>query len=283
MIALDIAPKTTLSLESQMRHLAMESSFADNVLSVFRDVVPNLAGALRSAFSNLRNTHDITPEVVAIQKTFKLVDGKIPNAKYLNYTSMLVSVPEGFKGSLLEYVLFLENISDDLFRDTLQTIGEYNVVLATFISDKDSKTALKDHSALFARVAERREKITGGIKKFFPGTATISKQKFGEVIARFGEIEQIVKVVEKIERSRKQHNLNEVAAAVQKATDMLDVIVKDIETNGVTNVSGNSAMNISQGAFELGKYVELVALYRSLVEQATATVLKLTEQLDRAL
>lgn len=274
---------TTLPLDAQMRRLALESGFTANVADLFRNTIPNLVEHLVGGYKDLLGSSDLSAPVREMHADFRRLETKLPHAVYLNYTSTVVSVPEGFEGSLHDYVVFLHSVSEEMFREALQTIGEYNGVLSTFISNKDAKTSLKDHSDLFRRVEKRREEITARVKEFFPGTQVTPKKRLGQVVSRFAELEQIVAMVDKLDRDRKDHSLKEFAAAVHKSCDLLAIVVKQTTSEGVDNVSGNAAMNISQGAFELGKYVELVALYRNMVDQAVATSAKLVKQLSEIL
>lgn len=278
-----IDPTPTLSLESRMDRLALESNILANVIGAFKNVVPELREKLVNAFDSLKGADDLTKEVNEVIKSFKKVEKKIPHASYLNVAKVVVSVPEGFKGNMLDYLTFLNSISEEIFRDANKVLGEYNVVLSSFISNKQDKITLKDHTALFKRVKERRVQITEKIATFFPTTSVTSKQRLSDVCERFADLEPMSKVVELLGRERKSHNLKEISASVRQITDLLNIVVDDVQKNGIENVSGAAAMNISEGAYELGKFIELVAIYRTLVDQSITAAKDLFEKLDKIL
>lgn len=282
-VTLDFDSNPKVSLESQLQRLALEASAVSNVIDTFKGIVPSLAEKLREVYSSLKSDDDLTRELKNTRSKFGEVKPKFAHANFLNYSKTMVSVPEGFKGNLLDYIQVLASMSQEVFLEANKTLGSYNFALAAFISNKESKTSLQDHSHLFHQVAKRREELNDRLKTFFPTSSNLSKAYLGDTISRFADVEALVAQSEKLNIQRKSQNIKEITESVKKAVDLLDVIIEDTQTNGVDKVSGAAAMNISQGAYELGKYVEFIAIYRYRVEQSLASVGALVETLDRIL
>lgn len=279
-MTLDFVSDTGICVDRQMRRLALEASAISNVIETFKDTLPSLAERLFQQFTSLNTTDDKKDEVQDIKLKFGKLKVKLPHASYLNYSKTLISVPEGFKGNLLDYVKVLSDMSTEIFQEANKTLGEYNFVLSSFITNKENKISLKDHTDLFVRIQRRREKMTTEIGSFFQSGNNVPKAYLSTAIARFNDLEVLVQSVEKLNQQRKNQNINDISAAVKKSLDLLKIIIDDTENNGIAKVSGNAAMNISSGAYELGKYVEFIAIYRFRVEQVVSTVEKLMTTLD---
>lgn len=277
-----ISGESTLSIESHIQRLALESNSIANVIDSFKNVIPALGEKLKTAYSQLiAENKEIDKELVEAHKHFKKLEAKLPHAIYLNVAKVVVSVPEGFSGNFLEYLLFLNTVSTELFKEANQVLGDYNLVLSVFISNKQDKLSLKDHTNLFNRIKERREAITAGIGKYFPTTTTTSKKRLSDVVGRFAELNQIMDIADLLDKERQGQNIRQITTSVNRSVQLLEIVIKDVQNNGATNVSGNAAMNISKGAYELGKFVELLGLYRYQVDAALAATNKLMETVER--
>lgn len=281
---LDFESSPSLSVESQLNMLALESNVLVNVIDTFRNVIPNLAHELVERLSSLTPIQDEEiDQLKQLKKRFIEVSKKVEYANFLSYNKTLVSVPEGFKGNLLEFVHFLNKIAPEVFVEANKILGEYNFALSAFITNKENKISLKDHTDLFHRVQRRRDELTKGLNKFFSANTSLSKAPLGSVLNRFADIEDLIDDSVKLETQLNKHNLQEVQEGVKKATELLSIIIKDIESKGIQNIGGNAAMNISTGAYEIGKFVEFIAIFRYRTEQTITSVTKLVDQLDELL
>lgn len=280
-MTLDFDTEPTMSLESQMQLLALEASAISNVIETFSSIIPNLADSIYSQFKSLSQSDDnVRVKVEDAKLTFGKLKVKLPHASFISQSKTLVSVPEGFVGNLLAYCATLANMSNAVFSEANKTLGEYNFALSAFISNKENKTSLKDHTDLFVRTRTRREEMTAQIKQFFPKDSDLSKAYLGDVIHRFSDLETLLHSVEKLNNQRKEHNLSAVSDSVKKSLDLLKIIIDDTKNNGIAQVSGAAAQNISQGAYEIGKYVEFISIYRYRVEQLVSTIEKLMKSLE---
>lgn len=281
-VQLQFDQTTTLSLESQMARLALEANAISNVIDTFKNIVPSLTSKVAEIYNSLiKEQGDLTPEVFKARAAFKNLRAKLPYAKFTNLEKTLVSVPEGFKGNLLDYVNVLIHLSPSVFQEANKILGEYNFTLSAFITNKETKTSLQDHTRLYKDVAEKRETMTAAFHPFFPKNSHLSKGYLGEVISRFADLDPLIAQTEKLNTAHKNQNIKDITSSVKKSVDMLNLIIADSQSNGISTVSGNAAMNISEGAYEIGKYVEFIAIYRYRVEQAVATVIKLIATLER--
>lgn len=278
--ALDFGNENQPNLELQLSKLALESEAVNNVIDTFRNTLPGLLSNLLTQYSSLGTKSDIESEVQSAKLHFGNLKIKLAHSSFLNHGSTLVSVPEGFEGNFLEYVELLSSMSVSIFQEANKTLGEYNFVLSSFITNKENKISLKDHSDLYVQIKNQRENFTKQLGTFFPTDKNVSKAKLKTVINRFTDLEPLLKSAENLNKQRKAQNLKEISSAIEKTLDLLKIIISDTENNGISKVSGNSAINISTGAYEIGKFVEFIAIYRFKVEQIVFCIEKLLKTLD---
>lgn len=280
---LEFDDSTTVSLESQLQRLALEAGFLSNVAGVFKNVVPSVSNAMKEAYQLFVSSDQITDQIKETQKNISKLKPRLKHASLVSLDKTLVSVPEGFKGNFLDYAETLLSMSDEVFQESNKLIGEYSFVLSAFITNREDKISLQDHSNLFIRIQKRREELIAKISKFFPTTGDLSKAYIGTVIERVADVEVLVSHVEKLNGKRKQQSLEDLRDSIKKCTDLLDIIVEDVRREGVQQISGPAAMKISQGAYEVARYVEFISSYRFKTEQFIVAVGKLVTQLDQLL
>ena len=273
--------QTSLSLESQMDRLALEAAFLANVIDTFKNVLPNLASHMSSLVKGFKD--DNSDAIKSVLKNHKELDKKLKYAEFVTFSKTLISVPEGFKGNLLEYVILIDRLAPEVYNGINDTLTEYKAILSTFITNKDTKIALKDETGFFKKLENNRMDVIRQLDKFFPEDSNVSKAYLGDALHRFKDVEELVIAVKSLDKNHIAQNISNMNNKINECVDLLNVIIENINNKGIENVSGNASMNISKGAYEIAKYVEFVTVFRFKTMQAIATVDKLVTQLDEIL
>jgi hypothetical protein len=279
---LDFDDATSLSLESQLERLALEANFVDNAISSFSQIVPSLTVKLHETSDSFKSLFD-KPEPTAEEQFGKLLTHLAPNiaiASFLNYGSTLVSIPEGFKGSLSSYIDTLIKLTPSLYKETFSFIAEYNSILASFITNKEDKISTRDYKFLYAKIQSHREHYVKSIEYFFIINSDQSKAKLSTVISRFADLKPLTNSVYELDKLQRLSNLSGLVSEISKTVAMLDIIKKQINDKQLTSLNGNSATNISNGAYELAKLVEFVSIFKFKSSQVIATVHNIIVKLD---
>ena len=247
---------TGLSLASQLDRLSLESDTIGNLLSAFKSVLPNFSTAIGNANGLLKTYIGTNVEITDVlnMKHRKAVT-TVTQLDWLNYGNRLITIPENFKGTLLEYTEVLTDITKDLYQLNTTTLAEYNAILASFITNKSDKIALKDHTSFFKRIQIEREKQTKRLGAFTKAGAK-NKVKLSSVLARANDLEPLLKAVAKLSNMHSRDVITNLHEAVRQSTDRLDIIINQMQTDSVTTISPAAAMNISKGAYEVAKMVE---------------------------
>lgn len=250
-----------LSLESQLERIAIENDVLANLLETFKTVIPNFVSQLRNTNAHFVETNKEQSDVdVKLSTKEKDVIEAARHIDYLNFGERPISIPEGFKGNLLKYAELLEKITAEAYQAQNTILAEYNGILSSFITNKEDKISLKDHTSFFERIKNRREELSKELSSFANSTTGVSKAKFKSVVGRMAEIEPLFKQAARLTGNHSAAKLNEIHSAVNHSVDLLDIVIKGVTDGKITHISGNATQNIAKGAYEVAKYVEFVGI-----------------------
>lgn len=250
-----------LSLESQLKMLSLESNFTANFADLFRETIPSFLTNLIHIKQNITATEHAQAEVV--YKLNKKERQAIEIAKHLSFLTFgdrIVFVPESFAGNLLNYTKVLKAIVSEAYKVQLETMAEYNTILSSFLTNRDDKISLKDHTAFFTKIKDERERFTKELSVFRASQVGGSKAQIKNIMDRMGDLEFIIKEAKDLASSHEQARLNQLKESVSQSIDLLNLIIDNVKTGKIQNVSANATMNIAQGAYEVAKYVEFISI-----------------------
>lgn len=265
----EFAEAPVLSLEAQMEQLSLESNILTNMIQTLRGLLPGLNDKLKTlkqSFSSM--AIDMSDEdYKSLSKDQQKAIKNIASLKYLTFSENIIDIPESFTGNLREYAEVLTKINTTTFAEAGPVISEYNTILASFITNKADKISLKDHTALFNRIAKQRAGCEKEVGVFFKVKTDRSIAKMSHVFSNFKDVEKLFLASAGLAKSQDPLRLKKLQADVQACVDLLDIIIKQVDDDGVGSISPEATKNIAQGAFEIAKYVELIGInyYRGIV------------------
>lgn len=270
MLKLDIDCST--SLESQLDRLALESNFVTNLVDSFKSIIPDLAVKLVDSSDHFKANLFDKPRIKEIRAAYDNVKNVYQHADFMNYRSMLVSVPEGFKGNFQAYLQMLCKLSPTVYKEANAFIAEYNFVLADFLTNKEAKKCNISHDVVYRKITASREANVKEIEHYFTAKSDSSKARLGDVVGRFNELVNLSNGAIELEKNQSISNLQDLADGIAKSIYYLNIIKQNLEEDKISEVCGVTAASISNGAYEVAKYVEFVSIFRFKCEQATAAV-----------
>lgn len=250
----------TFSLEDNLSRLAMESEYASNLISMFRNTIPNFINAITSNNSLIKGfigSNDAI-ELRLSDNQKKAIDAS-SRLDWLSFGERIITVPENFEGTLIKYIALLDKVTKELYTLNHTITGEYNVILSAFLTNKENKISLKDHTEFFKRIERTRNGITKELGSFIK-VGKINKVKLRTVVQRAADLEELIKVSVALNKVHNKEALINVHNSVNASTDLLDNILKQSESGDINNISPAAAMNISKGAYEVAKFVELFGI-----------------------
>jgi hypothetical protein len=258
------------SLIVNLKTLGLEDLTASDSTDIFNQILPKLVHQFKSLKEELVST---------VFSIFSLKEKRVLNnlktLNYINLSQSLVTTPQGFKGYFLDYLQSIEKIQTQAYKDADEFIKEYQMVLSSFITNKDDQISSKDLSFFYNRMEQRTLESNGEIAKFFNAPNKIARSKLQSVLARISDLETISQVVKNIESKHNIDDLKSIEISIVKITSMLDIIIEQMKKQDTSKVSRQAALNLSQGAYNLARYIEFI----SLLHFRTSIILKVIDDL----
>jgi hypothetical protein len=258
MIVCDFEP--TVSLETQLEQLALEANFLPNVISSFKKTLTSLFTSLKDSESYIKGLADKKEQCLADVKIYTDSVRTSDKIIYMNYGERLVSKPENFQGHFLDYAEVLNTVASDLYRLRAEFMPQYVGILSSFLTNKDDKLALKDHTIIYNKLANERTNAANKLKQFFPKDNGLSKTEFKKVVARLADLKPLYTQTTTLAKLQTKSNLTILQNDVTQCTELLNMLIEQVHNGTITNISSNSAMNIANGAYEVAKFVEFVGV-----------------------
>lgn len=237
------------------------------------EFVQNAALSFKESLLGLKNYFTVIQGFKGENKSLGKVRDIISDAKdlagfnYISNANMLVPCPVGFEGVFLDYTSALNSNFDEVFKTTQRELDLFTAELSKFISSKDVKISIKDNgNSVKAMKAWRLEKEKA-VLKFF-GHGTKERAKIGDL---FPNRDAIVPAATQAADAYAKA----LAADPRKIKGSVDEVVMRVESVINMSTSGESLevtqealLNIAEKCYEIGRLVELLAIYSTQAETA---------------
>lgn len=277
---MNAAAETTLEMDAKV--LATEAAIGTigGVMEVFSRLIPKASDVISSLSGSVAAfLEKKEPEKLSWKKQTLLK--KVQALPYISYREILIQVPEGFTGNLSSYLEWLKKVQIEVIGSANKLINDYSLELSMFLSNTDYRKTLKSHEKFFKDVRVLRSEVTLTMEKFFTSKSVASRVKLGSVMTRFAEFDDIIRFGEDLLTSADfKKELAQMLASVNHASELLSLLKDKLEKRELDGVSADMAKHIAEGAFECGKYVELISILVYHSENAVACVNGLATQLD---
>lgn len=273
------------TIEEDARVLAIESitGTAGGVFEVFSRIIPKAADAI-TALAEPVSAFLSPSAMVSLSSANKTLLRDLNKVPYASYRDILVQVPEGFSGNLVHYVQWLKKMQHEAVSTANALLNDYSTELSMFLSSVDYRKTLKSHERFYSGVSKQRKEFTASLASYFKKDSVTSRAQLGSVITRFGDLETLFKETEDLKNAvdfRKE--VTKMLASVNHASGLLSLLKDKLEDKSLDGVSGDMAKHLAQGAYECGKYVELISILIYHGESASSSVKAIAEQLTAAI
>lgn len=276
---LPIAPRSTyISAELAQESLNLEFlSPVDgvrNLIDLFRNTIPAFKRKLVDVIEGFHPEDDKSHEVSELNKLLNTKRDTLTKTGMVTYGNTLIPVPEGLASEvpMLKYLSFLIDISDTFSKGIHEILTEYKIVLSTFISNKEAKTTIKDHSLFYRTIEKKRLALTKDLSSYFDEKISRSRQALENVYVQGKDIVEAADLTNSLHKTRKRADLEGVKKAVENCANLLDMVIEQSEKGSIENVSGAAATDLANGAMEVARWVELLSIYNFRVDQAITCV-----------
>lgn len=247
------------------------------------DFIKNTLTSFKESGVELKNYLLFLQGFKGDDKSLSAIRSSISKAKdlggfnFVSHANELMACPTGFKGDFLEYCMTLNENMTPILAGVLGEINLFNIELSQFISNKSIKTSLRDDKNKVKTMAATRVKFTESLESFFTNGSN-QRLKLSTMYANGAAImsasTQALQAYEKAYASKPTAIKSDVETIVQK----LQIIIDQAEGHDDVEVSQEAMLNLAEKAYELGRQVEMLALFSTQAE--TAAVLS-SYNLDR--
>lgn len=247
------------------------------------DFIKNTLTSFKESGVELKNYLLFLQGFKGDDKSLSAIRSSISKAKdlggfnFVSHANELMACPTGFKGDFLEYCMTLNENMTPILAGVLGEINLFNIELSQFISNKSIKTSLRDDKNKVKTMAATRVKLTESLESFFTNGSN-QRLKLSTMYANSAAImsasTQALQAYEKAYASKPTAIKSDVETIVQK----LQIIIDQAEGHDDVEVSQEAMLNLAEKAYELGRQVEMLALFSTQAE--TAAVLS-SYNLDR--
>lgn len=273
-------------LREQLVLESAASASAQTIVGIFSNLIPKASDVISNITATLTNSVCIDKEVKDIglmTKKYKEVLTLTKNVPFMSMRDAVVLVPEGFKGDLSTYSKVLLAIRQAVIQDALEVMRDYEIQLSIFLNNADSRKSLEKYDFNYKKVEAKRKEMEATLARYFTANNVKSRQKFGEVVSRYTDLVDIFKNAESLGGMKPKQDLEKLVNSSKTITGILGLIKDKIEKNELDIISGQAAKNISEGSFQVAKYLEVVSLVMFNVEVYVGCVDVMADQLYKAL
>jgi hypothetical protein len=117
----------------------------------------------------------------------------------------------------------------------------------------------------------------------FIGSDKQTRVKLGKVISRKPEIEQIFRATNLLNKTVNDFSLSDIKKQVKRCTDLINLIVEQVNDGTITNMTPEAAKNLAFGATEIAHEVEFLSVFYFKVSGLNNTVDSLINSLHNVM
>lgn len=278
------------SYDELREKLVMESASssinAETILGLFSELIPKASGVISNITATLTNSVRVDSEVKElglVTKQYKEVLTLTKNIPFMSFADTVVLVPEGFKGDLATYSKVLAALRHTVIQDAMEVMRDYEIQLSIFLNNADSRKSLEKYDFNYKKVEAKRKDIETSIMRYFASSGVKSRLKLGQVVSRYADLTDIFKNAETLSGYKTKQDLEKLVNSSATITGILKLIKGKMEKNEIDVISGQAAKNISEGSYQVAKYLEIVSLVMFNVEVYLGCVNVMSDQLYKAL
>ena len=273
MLVIDSTPSLELTLES----IALEANILTNAVSTIRNLFPNLLRGISNSF----NKQDNLPEVeVLYTKLQSSALYKLKHVNHLDLESLSVVVPEGFISDYItalkvsvDGINYMNNVANNVLKN-------YKVYVSMVISNRDDKISLKDHTPHYKDYARSRDIINQEFSKLYKKNSFEVSLPFTRLVKRNSDVNVIFHETNKLVDLLKMIDVRNVKDQTNSISDLLQIVIDQVEAKKIDNVSPETLKNLATGAYEVAKQVETFSACYFRIKTIVESINTFTKQLD---
>lgn len=272
MLMKNVQDDLVLPYEVLERRIAIEAVSITSTLEIFKRIIKGAIESSLAAFPGLQRLAESRPDNFRL-KDFEKTLKQLEELNFLQYEDELVTVPEGFHGKMVDFVRMMLVIQPQLHKECQELLSRFEKELSLLLTNKDERLTNKSNDLHYNNLKRHRESYEKQVKPFFNAKYSgLSRQKLGDTYERFSDIREALRLVDQLRAIETTNYYSTIQAHVTGVSDLLKLVRERLDDDSIDQVSVVVAKNIGRGAYELGRMIEMIAIYGYLAENTIAAV-----------
>jgi hypothetical protein len=258
--------------ERCVRLVALEAFSGANISETLQNAFPVLVDTLTSVFNKF------VPGSTAISLTSKQSDflRNVNSHSYLDISPLTAYVPEGLSVQYLDYCKVMMPAVEHASEILNGVLSQYSVFLSQMIGNPDHRGSMNSFDHVYNDLNKERAKLNENLGDCFKVGSTKSEVNIGAVVSRNSDWHSVIESVEKMSKLVNSVDRKALNKKIAECTDLLKVIMRQIDDGSFEGASPETATNLSNGAYSVASELE----FFSVMYYKTATF---TEAVDRTM
>lgn len=255
-------PPTFYSLEFSHERLNLCREFMNDNTMVIRETLPSLAHHLVVGSSALTSVVSSAVHNSKLLINFfgrDSMDKKIDKLSFINLSTVLILIPEGFDGLLSEYGLLLNKMTPIVIDAGYSFANQFRNSLAYVLTNREAKESSKSFSDLINEYKKLRED-TVKIFDVFHIDGNKSRTSLGSVVENKEQLKSTLINGQDLSAKLKAINIHKYKSDIDEIVTLLDALEKQIKEDSTVKFSPQVISLISDGSYELAKFYEYISV-----------------------
>lgn len=248
-------------LQMHLQTIALEENFVTNAISRMLDILPDFKTKLLESIGFADDQTKICQSLtIDVEKKMSEIENASKQIPFSEFGKIIIPIPENFVGSYNNYLMCLIDLTNEVFKEDLVVLRNYETMLSLFITNKEAKLgSFIKEKQYFKQIGGVKDKVSLTLKTYFPKETGVSIAKCEEVFTRMADI--VIMNEKTIELAKLHNNVNvtKVTELARSCTELLDIIIKNIENNVYKDASPEAVSALSEGTYVVAQYIEMIA------------------------
>lgn len=243
-------------LEAITATAALEAFDLRSIGNRIADIVP----AMVHAFRQYVHTHksdklDLRP--LDVNRTILMK--ALGSASYLDIGRFAVCVPQGFSGSMVDYLAVMAR-AIEFTNGVKERMTEYNQLISALLTNKDTRKSTADLSTATSGMEKQRDAMRLALKEFGRVNSRSDRQDLAKTYRNLSEITESVDTAEAIIARAAALNLQDINALITDALELLDELEHRATQGTIENLSPQMYKSLASSTLTMARDAEFHAL-----------------------
>ncbi len=250
-----------ISAESAYERLQMCAEFdrgSDRLLGNALPSFINKITSLGQGFGEISNMVDLVKNKLSALhgENEHSLKKQLDKYSFVSMSSVVINVPEGFNGNLLDYGIFLGHSLTDTRTTVVEALVTLRSDAASFLTNKDDRISTVLNLSTYEKVKDKIETSKKEYSRFFNDGSNVTKSTLGACFKNNDDIAASYLKNKMILDTLVKMNLRQIESLLKESVDILSDIEKAIKSGEFDDVSKQASLKLGSASFIVGGAIE---------------------------